>query len=151
MVGHRCLIVHWSNPKTCVNVKNDPLKMIKVALGLSRHHVHTLMFEVGFYFWSLTITKLIIKEALNYLGHQCLIIHWSNPLNMCQRQKWSIEDDQSGIEIISTSCTHFDVRSRFLFSVFPTTKPIIKEALNYLDTGVPPYGSYVAIKYTCPN
>ena len=71
MVGHRCPIIHWLNPKVHVDVKNDQLKAIKVTLRLSRQPVHTLMFEVGFYFQSLTTTKLIVKETLIYLGHRC--------------------------------------------------------------------------------
>jgi len=46
------------------------LKTIKVALRLSRHHVHTMMFKVGFYFPLLTITKPIIKKAKIYLGRR---------------------------------------------------------------------------------
>ena len=84
MAGHWCSIIHWLNPKACVNVKSDQLKVIKSTLRLSRHHVHTLklMFKVGFHFWSLTTTKPIIKEALIYLGNQCpdirYICSWFN-------------------------------------------------------------------------
>jgi hypothetical protein len=68
-MGHRCLIIHRLNPKVRVDVKNDQLKVIKATLKLSRHYVHALMFEVGFYFRSLTTTKPIIKEVPVYLGH----------------------------------------------------------------------------------
>ena len=71
MAGHWCLIIHQSNPKACVDVKNGQLKAIKTALRLSQHHVHILMFEVGFHFWSLTTTKPIVTKALIYLGHRC--------------------------------------------------------------------------------
>ena len=62
MMGHWCPIIHRLNPKACVNVKNDQLKAIKVVLRLSQCHVLALMFKVGFYFRSLTITKPMIKE-----------------------------------------------------------------------------------------
>jgi len=71
MAGHRCPIIHLLNPKARVDVKNDRLEAIKATLRLSPHHVHALMFEVGFYFWSLTTTNPIIKEAKIYLEHQC--------------------------------------------------------------------------------
>jgi hypothetical protein len=71
MAGDRCLIIHWLNLKARVDVKNDQLKAIKAALGLSRRHIHSLMFEIGFYFRSLMITIPIIKKAPIYLGHRC--------------------------------------------------------------------------------
>ena len=73
VAGHWCPIIHWLNPKSRVNVKNDQLKAIKATLGLSRRHVYALMFEVSFYFLSLTTTKPIIKEAPIYL---CLAIRF---------------------------------------------------------------------------
>ena len=71
MVGHWCPIIDMLNPKARVDVKNDELKAIKTTLRLSQRLVHALMFEVGFYFQSLTTTKPIIKEALISLGHWC--------------------------------------------------------------------------------
>ena len=70
MAGHWCPMVHWLNLKACVGVKNGQLKAIKMALRLSRHLAHVVMFEVGFYFQSLSTTKPIIKEAPIYLGHR---------------------------------------------------------------------------------
>ena len=69
MGGDRCPIIHRLNPKARVDIKNGQLKAMKAALRFSRHHVHTLIFKVGFYFQLLTITKPIIKEAPIYLGH----------------------------------------------------------------------------------
>ena len=64
-------MIHQLNPKACVDIKNDQFKAIKAALRLSRCHVHALMFEVGFYFRSFTITKPIVKEDSIYLGYLC--------------------------------------------------------------------------------
>ena len=50
IMGHMCSIMHQLNPKAHVDIKNDQLKVIKVVLRLSRHHVHALVFEVGSYF-----------------------------------------------------------------------------------------------------
>ena len=55
--------INHLNPKARVNVKNGQLKAIKATLRLSRPPIHALMFEVGFYFRSLTSTKPIVKEA----------------------------------------------------------------------------------------
>ena len=46
-------------------------------------------------------------------GHWCPIIHRVNPKTHVDVQKQSIEGDQSGAEIISTSCTCSDIRSWF--------------------------------------
>ena len=56
--------MHRFSHKTRVDVKNGRLKAIKVALRLSQHLVHNVMFEVGFYFRSVTTTKSIIKEVV---------------------------------------------------------------------------------------
>ena len=69
MVRHRCSITHRLNPKARVDVKNGQLQAIKMMLRLSRHPVHAMIFEVGFYLQSLTITTPITKEAAIYLGH----------------------------------------------------------------------------------
>lgn len=42
--------VHKLNSKARVDIKNDHLKAIKVALRLSRRRVHALLFEADFYF-----------------------------------------------------------------------------------------------------
>ena len=76
MVGHWCPITHRLSLKDHVDINNGQLKTIKAGLRLSRHLVHALMFEVGFYFRSLTTTKSIIKEALIYLGHRCPTIRF---------------------------------------------------------------------------
>lgn len=71
------------------------------------------------------------------LWHDTPVLAWSP----CRRKKWSIEGDQSGIEIISTSSTRFDVQSWFLISITATTKPIMKGGSDlFWDSGVPPYG-----------
>ena len=70
MAGQRCPIVHRLNPKARVDVKNDQLKAIKAALGLSRCPVHVVTFKVGFYFESLTTTKPITREVPIYLAHR---------------------------------------------------------------------------------
>jgi hypothetical protein len=58
-------IMHRLLYKVCVDVKNGRLKAIKLALSLSRHPVHNVMFKVGFfYFRSVTTTKPIIKEVV---------------------------------------------------------------------------------------
>jgi hypothetical protein len=71
MVGHQCPIIHQLNPKAPFDIKNGQSKAMKAALRLSRRHVHTLIFEIGFYFQSLIATKPLIKDAPSYLGHQC--------------------------------------------------------------------------------
>ena len=76
MAGHQCSIIHQLNPEARVDVKNDQLKAIKVALRLSRYPVHALMFEVGVYFRSLTTTKPIVEEAPMYLEHPCPAIRF---------------------------------------------------------------------------
>ena len=69
MVGHRCPIIHRLNPKDCVDIKNGQLKAIKAALRFSCRHVHALMFEVGFYFWSLNYNhKTNHKGGSNSFG-----------------------------------------------------------------------------------
>ena len=70
MAEHQCPIIHWLNPKVCVNVKNDQLKVIKATLRLSQHYVHALVFEVGFCLRSLTTTKPIVKEPPIHLEHR---------------------------------------------------------------------------------
>jgi hypothetical protein len=55
MAGPRCPMMHWFSHKARVNIKNGRLKAIKAALSLSRRLVHDMMFEVHFYFQSLTI------------------------------------------------------------------------------------------------
>ena len=67
---HRCPIIHQLNPKAHVIIKNGQLKAIKATLRLSQHPIHTLMFEVSFYFQSLTTTKPIVKDAPIYLVHR---------------------------------------------------------------------------------
>ena len=52
----------WLNPKARVDVKTGQLKAIKVALRLSQHPVHALMFRIGYYFWSLTTTIPILRR-----------------------------------------------------------------------------------------
>ena len=76
MACHQCPIIHQLNPKTFVDVKNGQLEAIKAAKRLSRCPIHAQMFEVGFYFRSLTTTKPIIKEALVYYGHRCPAIRF---------------------------------------------------------------------------
>lgn len=48
--GTRCPMIHRLNPKAHVNIKNGQLKVIKAVLSLSQHLIHTLLFEIGFYF-----------------------------------------------------------------------------------------------------
>ena len=50
-------------------------------------------------------------------GHWCFIIHRLNPETCVDLKKWSVKGDHSGVEIILTSCTHFDVQSQFLFLI----------------------------------
>ena len=50
MAGHRCSIIHRLNLKAHIDVKNDQLKAIKVALRLYRRHVHALLLKVNYYF-----------------------------------------------------------------------------------------------------
>ena len=52
---------------------------------------------------------------------------------MCQPQKWSVEGDQSDVHIISTSCTHSDVRSWFLFLIIYNHKTNHQEAPIYVE------------------
>ena len=66
MAGHRCPIIHRLNLKAGVIVKNGQLKAIKAALRLSRCHVHTLIFEVGFYL------LLIYKHKIVHYGRPYL-------------------------------------------------------------------------------
>jgi hypothetical protein len=80
MSGHRSPIMHRSNPKVQVDVKYGQLKVIKAALRLSRHYVHAPMSKTGFYFWSLTTTKRIIKVATIWLGHRCPAVRFIWPL-----------------------------------------------------------------------
>ena len=49
------------NPKIRVDLKNGQFRAIKATLRLSRHHVHSRVFEVGFYVQSLTTTKPIVR------------------------------------------------------------------------------------------
>ena len=79
MAGHRCFTIHWLIPKTRVDVNNGQLKVIKATLRLSRHRVYVMMFEVGIYLQSLTITKAIAEEALIYLGHWGLAMRFICP------------------------------------------------------------------------
>ena len=50
MGGHWCPIIHRLNPKARVDIKNDQLKAIKVALRSSRYLVHALLFKSDFLF-----------------------------------------------------------------------------------------------------
>ena len=51
--------------------------------------------------------------------------------------KWSVEGDQSGVEIILTSCTPLMFEIGFYFRSLTTIKPIIKEAPIYLGHRCP--------------
>ena len=56
MAGPRCPMMHRFSHKARVDIKNGWLKVIRAALSLSRRLVHNVMFEVDFYFQSLTTT-----------------------------------------------------------------------------------------------
>ena len=56
MAGPLCPIMHRFSHKAPVNIKNGQLKAIKAALSLSQCLEHNVMFEVDFYFQSLTTT-----------------------------------------------------------------------------------------------
>ena len=51
--------------------------------------------------------------------------------------KWSVEGDQSSVEIISMSCTPLMFEVGFYFRSLTTIKPIIKEAPIYLGHRCP--------------
>ena len=70
-------MIYRLNPKAHVDVKNGQLKAFKTVLRLSQYHVHALMFEIGFYFRSLTTTKRIITEGPIYFGHWCPAIRFN--------------------------------------------------------------------------
>ena len=56
----------------------------------------------------------ITNQHMNLtMGHRCSIIHRSNP-KACVDVKNGQKGDQSGVKIISMSCTCFDVQSWFL-------------------------------------
>ena len=113
MAGHQCPIIHRLNHNTHVDIKNDQLKAIKAALRLSRCLSHDLMFEVGFYFRSLTITKPIIKEAPIYLGHWCHVIRiiWWNNIFLLKKALLTKSSNESTQIRILLSCGVMQARN----------------------------------------
>jgi hypothetical protein len=71
---------------------------------------------------------------------------------LCQHKKWSVEVDQRGVDIILTSCTHFDVRSWFLFLITDNYKTNHQGGFDLFGTPVSShnvhmaYGSFYGIK-----
>jgi hypothetical protein len=57
-------MMHRFLHKACVDIKKGRLKAIKAALSLSQCRAHNVMFEVDFYFQSLTTT--FSRLALDY-------------------------------------------------------------------------------------
>jgi hypothetical protein len=62
MAWHWCSIVHQSNPKTCVDVRNGQSQAIKATLRLIRRLIHAL------FFWSSVMFSIIYNHKTNHQG-----------------------------------------------------------------------------------
>ena len=78
----------------------------------------------------------------------CPIIHRLNPKAHVNVKKWIVERDQSGVEIISTSCTRSDVRSWFSFYITYNRKTNHQGGSSLFGTPVSCHKVHISLLHT---
>ena len=147
--------MHRFSHKARVDIINGRLKATKAALSLSRRRVHNVMFKPCFYFWSLTITKPVIKE----------VVEQPTSTNVCstlapefETRSWSRRNDDTASKSKATllnskiCCSHHIARkyeSKITWNFLISSKAIEIRTLT-VDSS-PPYDNRWGRAFSCSS